>query len=100
MLMYVCRVTVKPYVERPEGDGSDDSDLAASSWSKDKLRNDSIINEIMGGQMRSQLQCPSCDKMLVRFDYFHTMQLALPHAMSSPETLVKVSLEALVSSSQ
>jgi hypothetical protein len=74
----VNRVTAKPYCERPEGDGSDDCALAADSWAKDKLRNDSVINALMGGQMRSQLDCEACARRLVRFDYFHTMQLAIP----------------------
>lgn len=85
----VNRVVAKPYVERPEGDArTDDAELAADSWAKDKMRNDSIVNELLGGQMRSQLQCPSCAARLVRFDYFHTMQLALPHQPRDDPPLV------------
>jgi hypothetical protein len=85
----VNRVAVKPYCERPESDGSDDTVLAAESWAKDKARNNSIVNELFGGQLRSQLECDRCNKKLVRFDYFHTMQLALPHA-APREQIVRV----------
>lgn len=88
----------KPYVERPEGDGSDDAELAADSWRKDQLRNDSIVNALLGGQMRSQVQCDTCERVVVRycrqvrfcvvaasaglrFDYFHTVQLAIPKSV-------------------
>ena len=78
----VNRVGKKPYCERPEGNGENDKALALESWGKDKLRNDSIVNALMGGQMRSQLQCPSCDKKLVRFDYFHTVQLGILYCLA------------------
>ena len=62
----VNRVQTKPYVERPEGDGRDDAALAADSWSKDQLRNDSIVNALLGGQMRSQVQCDTCERVVVK----------------------------------
>lgn len=63
----VNRVPTKPYVERPEGDGTNDVHLAAESWAKDQLRNDSIVNALLGGQMRSQVQCDTCERVIVKY---------------------------------
>jgi hypothetical protein len=39
------------------------------------LRDDSMIKDILGTQIRSQLTCPDCSKVVVKYEYHQTMQL-------------------------
>lgn len=77
------RVTKKPYVERPEGDGTNDAALAEDSWKKHLLRENSIITDLMGSQMYSQLVCPDCSKVTVCFEYQQTLQVAISRQLSA-----------------
>jgi hypothetical protein len=72
------KVDRKPYAEYPEGDGTNDSEIAQLTWDRHSLRHDSIVKDVFGGQLRSQLVCPTCKKVSVKFDYFTTLQLAIP----------------------
>ena len=71
-------MTSKPYTERPEGNGTNDGDIAIETWSKHLLRENSIITENFGSLMRSELTCPDCGKIVVSFDYQQSLQVALP----------------------
>ena len=71
-------MTVKPYTERPEGNGSNDEDIAIETWNKHLLRENSIITENFGSLMRSELTCPDCGKVVVSFDYQQSLQVAIP----------------------
>ena len=51
----VNKVKKKPYVENSEGNGEDDDVISRESWDKHRLRHDSVVQEIIGGQLRSQV---------------------------------------------
>lgn len=74
------KVQKKPYVEQPEGDGTNDVSISADAWSKHRLRHDSIITDLFGGQYKSKVACctAGCNRVSVTFDYFNTLQLAIP----------------------
>ena len=40
----------------------------------EKLREDSEITKIFGGQLRSQLVCPDCGKVTVYFEYHRSVR--------------------------
>jgi hypothetical protein len=71
-------VKKKPYVERPEGDGTNDGALAADAWNKHKLREDSAVQDICGSQMLSKLTCLECGHVSVCFEFQQTVPIAIP----------------------
>jgi len=73
----------KPYMERPEGDGTNDSAVAEDSWKKHLLRENSIITDLMGSQMHSELVCPDCSKVTVCFEYQQTLQVAITRQVAA-----------------
>jgi hypothetical protein len=105
------KVGKKPYTEIPEGDGTNDVDISRLAWERHGMRHDSIVKDVFGGQLRSQLVCPACSRVSVKFDYFTTLQLAIPlqsevvvkvlyvptvqtvAALSDPPMLVSIKLE-------
>ena len=58
------RVKQKPYLERPEGDGTNDTAIAKEAWSKHLQRDNSVITDHIGSLMRSELTCPDCNKVI------------------------------------
>ena len=83
----VNKVSKKPYTEKPEGDGRNDEEVAALAWERHRLREDSEVNDIVGFLLRSQLECLQCGKKTVYFDYYQTLQLAIPRAPASSSSL-------------
>jgi ubiquitin C-terminal hydrolase len=41
--------------------------VAAESWLRHKLRNDSIVVDLFHGLLKSRLVCPDCEKVRVAF---------------------------------
>ena len=74
------RVRVKPYTEKPEGNGTNDEQISKDAWKLHSSRENSIVQDIVGGQIRSQLTCPDCKKTSVSFDYFQTIEIAIPRS--------------------
>jgi len=74
------RVRVKPYTEKPEGNGTNDEQISKDAWKLHSSRENSIVQDIVGGQIRSQLTCPDCKKVSVSFDYFQTIEIAIPRS--------------------
>lgn len=75
------RVLKKPYVEDIEDDGgTSDSELAELAWDKYKLRNNSIIVDLLMGQFKSHLTCPKaeCGYEQRKFDPYMSIPLPLP----------------------
>jgi hypothetical protein len=74
------KIQKKPYVEQPEGDGTNDAAISTEAWTKHRLRHDSIITDLFGGQYKSKVSCctEGCGRVSVTFDYFNTLQLAIP----------------------
>ncbi|KAG6405437.1 hypothetical protein SASPL_133026 [Salvia splendens] len=82
------RVKQKPYIEAKDYDGQPDEVVADEFWKYHKARNDSVIVDICqwgtvitmdtGGQYKSTLVCPVCDKISITFDPFMYLSLPLP----------------------
>jgi hypothetical protein len=83
----VCR---KPLVESPAGDGTDDAAVAALAWERHRLRNDSVVLDLFGGQYRSELVCPVTGRRSVTFEPFTCLTLQLPQPAPPPTVPIKV----------
>ena len=73
-------VKKKPYFEDNEVVGQNDDEMARDSWRRHTLRNQSIIVDLMHGQYKSSLFCPSCKKYSYTFDPFNSITLPLPQS--------------------
>lgn len=74
------RVKVKPYIEDPNPRGLSENELARRYWENHRLRNNSIITDLMHGQYRSEVECPSCNKISLAFDPFLMISLPIPES--------------------
>ncbi|OMJ71190.1 hypothetical protein SteCoe_30655 [Stentor coeruleus] len=72
------RIKTKPYVTDPDPNGLTEEQFAQKFWDSHKLRNDSIISDLMHGQYRSEVECPTCKKISVTFDPFLMLTLPIP----------------------
>ena len=72
------RVLRKPYTEKVEGDGTNDAKISKEEWEKHSLRDDSAIKDLVGSQYRSQMECRTCGKISVSFEYQQTVSLGIP----------------------
>ncbi|KIJ20849.1 hypothetical protein PAXINDRAFT_165689 [Paxillus involutus ATCC 200175] len=78
------RVLKKPFVEKPDWEGSgylELAQLAQKSWHGYMQRNDSVIVDLFQGQYQSTLVCPECAKVSITFDPFMYLTLPLPVTM-------------------
>lgn len=57
----------KPYVESKDSAGRIDFDVAKESWSNHLARNQSIVVDLMYGQYKSKLRCPTCDLVSITY---------------------------------
>jgi ubiquitin carboxyl-terminal hydrolase 4/11/15 len=71
------RVKKKPYVEMPESDGRPDEELSNLFWGGFLARNQSIIVDLMYGQLKSTVRCLECHNISVSFDPFLTLSLPI-----------------------
>ncbi|CAD8047703.1 unnamed protein product [Paramecium sonneborni] len=72
------RVKKKPYIETQAYDGRPDFIVAKESWLNHLARNQSIIVDLMHGQYKSTLQCPTCKQVSITFDPYLIVQLGIP----------------------
>ncbi|CAD8206908.1 unnamed protein product [Paramecium pentaurelia] len=72
------RVKKKPYVESKDNQGKPDFEVAKESWENHLVRNQSIIVDLMHGQYKSTLKCPTCSQISITFDPFLTCGLSIP----------------------
>eukprot|EP00484_Ammonia_sp_Unknown_P026685 CAMPEP_0197035046 /NCGR_PEP_ID=MMETSP1384-20130603/12943_1 /TAXON_ID=29189 /ORGANISM="Ammonia sp." /LENGTH=1182 /DNA_ID=CAMNT_0042465049 /DNA_START=2250 /DNA_END=5798 /DNA_ORIENTATION=+ len=73
------RVKQKPYTEKIESNTEEkDTEIARKSWETHKLRNNSIIVDLIQGQLKSKVQCPDCARISVTFDPFMFLSVPLP----------------------
>ena len=73
------RVKNKPYVEGlDQKEGETEEEYSAAEWGRYKLRNESVVVDMMRGQLKSHLVCPKTNKEAVKFDPFISM--AVRHA--------------------
>jgi ubiquitin carboxyl-terminal hydrolase 4/11/15 len=55
-----------------------DNVVATESWMVHIRRNQSIITDLMTGQYKSKVTCPTCNKQSITFDPFITVTLPIP----------------------
>lgn len=72
------RVQKKPHVTKIESKGRPDHLIAAESWRRFLLRNDSALVEKCYGQLKSHVTCTNCKTESVTFDEFNSLSLPLP----------------------
>ena len=74
------RIKKKPFTETVESNGEPDQQVASKAFDVHKLRNDSVIIDLMCGQYKSQVQCPieTCGKLSITFDPFISISLPIP----------------------
>ena len=57
------RIRVRPYIEMPDLDNKPETEAATLSWEYYKKHNDSIIVDLLQGQLKNRLVCPDCKKV-------------------------------------
>ncbi|EGR30106.1 ubiquitin carboxyl-terminal hydrolase family protein, putative [Ichthyophthirius multifiliis] len=74
------RIKEKPLIENIEYDGGSNNDqLISQKFNENyKKRNDSIIADLILGQFKSTLECPTCGKISITFDPYMTLSLPIP----------------------
>jgi len=72
------RIKNKPYTESKENSGREDNIVANETWEIYKKRNNSIIVDLLQGQYKSKLICPSCNRTSITFDPFMYLTVPLP----------------------
>jgi len=56
------RIIERPYVNSVDSNGRPDNVVATESWLAYTKRNQSIITDLMVGQYKSKVTCPTCLK--------------------------------------
>jgi ubiquitin carboxyl-terminal hydrolase 4/11 len=82
------RVTIKPYVEKPEqGENESDEEAARKAWELHLKREDSRVLENFMGLVKSRVECntPGCGRVSTTFD--PVMYLSVPIPGSSERVL-------------
>jgi hypothetical protein len=64
-------------VEAPESDGREDDELSEEYWKGFIARNQSIIVDLMYGQLKSTVRCLECHNISINFDPFLTLSLPI-----------------------
>jgi ubiquitin C-terminal hydrolase len=87
------RIIKKPSTPAVESKGRPDSVVADESWVNYKRRNDSIIVDLMQGQLKSRLECPQakCGRVSITFDPFMFLSAPLPTIVDKVQEVVLVS---------
>eukprot|EP01124_Arcella_intermedia_P025056 TRINITY_DN4398_c0_g1_i1.p1 TRINITY_DN4398_c0_g1~~TRINITY_DN4398_c0_g1_i1.p1 ORF type:complete len:1098 (+),score=233.90 TRINITY_DN4398_c0_g1_i1:166-3459(+) len=83
------RIKKKPYVEKVEGAGLNDTEIAKLSWEGHKARNDSIVVDYFQGQLKSTLTCPINGRVSTTFDPFMYLTVPIP-VRTTRKVVVKV----------
>ena len=72
------RVKKKPYVEQKDSNERPDEVVSAEFWENFKLRNKSIVVDLLYGQLKSHLVCDRCRKVSNTFDPFLSISAPIP----------------------
>jgi len=72
------RVIEKPYTEFKDSDGRPDSEVSADHWKAFTDRNQSVIVDLMYGQLKSRLICDVCKNISNTFDPYLALSLPIP----------------------
>ncbi|EGR28359.1 ubiquitin carboxyl-terminal hydrolase family protein, putative [Ichthyophthirius multifiliis] len=73
------KIKQKPFVQQIESDGKNDEETSNQAWQNYLKRNKSIIVDLMVGQFKSTLNCPTCKKISVTFDPFMSLSVPVPY---------------------
>lgn len=76
------RVKKKPYIELPESDGRSDEVMSKLLWDAFLARNNSVIVDLMYGQLKSTVECLYCKNISTAFDPFVILPLPVPNESS------------------
>jgi len=71
------RIKKKPYFGELNTNNKPEEQIALESWERHTARNSSIVSDLMHGQYRSELTCPTCDYKSVTFDPFNLLSLPI-----------------------
>jgi len=90
------RVRKKPYVELKDSDGRPDEEVSKEHWEGFLMRNQSIVVDLMYGQLKSTVICQDCNRNSITFDPFLTLSLPIPRQVKLrlfvvPDTFFKAS---------
>lgn len=72
------RIHKKPYVEYEDAGDRPDEVVSEEYWQNFLMRNQSIIVDLMYGQLKSRVRCTKCDYVSVTFDPFLQLQVPIP----------------------
>ena len=81
-------VKKKPGTTLIEGEGRPDEYVAKISWENHLKRNKSKILDLLGGQFKSVVECPTCDRVSVCFDPYLIISVPIPISEDLPEPTV------------
>ena len=68
----------KPYIPNPDSDNKEIIELSLEQWSNALRRDWSFIFFLFYGQLKSTLECQTCQKQSTTFDIFTSVPLSLP----------------------
>ena len=68
----------KPVTETVESNGREDKIVALESWRTYLKRNQSIIVDLLQGQLKSRVECPDCPRISITFDPYMFLSVPLP----------------------
>jgi ubiquitin carboxyl-terminal hydrolase 6/32 len=74
----VNKISDKPYVEYKDSNGRSDKEISYEYWSGFKMREKSIFVDLFYGQLKSRVQCTSCDNVSISFDPFNVLSVPIP----------------------
>jgi len=75
------RVKKKPYIEMSEEPNRSDEVVSAEFWNAFIARNQSIIVDLMYGQLKSTVNCLDCGNISVTFDPYLSLSLPIPRPL-------------------
>lgn len=82
------RVKEKPYTEFKDSDGRPDKEVSDDHWSAFTDRNQSVIVDLMYGQLKSRLICSVCSSVSNTFDPYLALSLPIPKNKCSKINIV------------
>ena len=94
------RVKKKPYVEMPEADGRPDEVISNLYWQAFLARNQSVIVDLMYGQLKSTVRCLTCSNISITFDPFLTLSLPVARVQAFSAALVPFEFYTVVEGKQ
>jgi ubiquitin carboxyl-terminal hydrolase 6/32 len=87
------RVKVKPYRELRDSDDRPVAEVADEAWTYHRERNDSVIVDLLQGQLKSIVECTECSYKSMKFDPFTFLSLPLPLDSSTTLEVIVIRLD-------